>query len=68
MALAAGVYDIPVYSEDSVPNGSNDVVEAEPTSPLDIARLEIDNALPESPTVTRPIPFPSNEDIASVHG
>jgi hypothetical protein len=68
MALAAGVYDIPVYSEDSVPNGSNDVVEAEPTSPLDIARLEIDNAVPESPTVTRPIPFPSNEDIASVHG
>jgi hypothetical protein len=68
MALAADVYNIPVYSEDSAPNGSNDVMEAEPTSPLDIGRLEIDNAVSGSSTVTRPIPFPSNEDIESVHG
>jgi hypothetical protein len=68
MALAAGVYNIPVYSEDSAPNGSSGVMEAEPTSPLDIGRLEIENANPGSSTVIRPIPFPSNEDIESVHG
>ena len=43
----------------------------EPTSPVDLRRLEIDSqrsAARGSSDVTRPIPFPSNEDIDSVHG
>jgi threonine dehydratase len=71
MALAAGVYSIPVYSKDSASSALDNVVGAEPTSPLDLRRLEIDSqrsAAPGSSDVTRPIPFPSNEDIDSVHG
>lgn len=71
IALAAGAYSIPVHSEDSSTRRPNNFVVAEPTSPLDIRRLEIDTqpkSVPGSSTTTRPIPFPSDEDIASVHG
>jgi len=71
MALAAGVYSIPVYSEDSTHSTLDSVMGVEPTSPVDLRRLEIDSqrsAARGSSDVTRPIPFPSNEDIDSVHG
>jgi hypothetical protein len=74
MALAAGVYNIPVYPENSTPRALDNAVGAEPMSPLDLRGLEIDSqryVAPESPNVTRrsqPIPFPSVEDIESVHG
>lgn len=74
MALAAGVYNIPVYPEHSTPKASDNAVGAEPVSPLDLRRLEIDSQrydAPESPKATRrsqPISFPSVEDIESVHG
>jgi hypothetical protein len=71
MASVAGVYNIPVHSEGAMSNGSGNPMEAEPTSPVDLRRLEIDvqlNAAPGSPTVTHPILFPSDEDIDSVLG
>ena len=74
MALAAGVYNIPVYPENSTPRALDNTVGAEPVSPLDLRGLEIDSqryVAPGSPNVTRrsqPIPFPSIEDIESVHG
>jgi len=74
MALAAGVYNIPVYPENSTPGTLDHAVGAEPMSPLDLRRLEIDPSrydAPESPKAARrsqPIPFPSVEDVESVHG
>lgn len=71
MALAASVYNIPVYSEHTTSNGSNNVAHTEPTSPVDLRRLEIDSqrkAARGSSTITPSIPFPSNEDIDSVYG
>lgn len=68
MILAAGVYNIPVHSED--PSASS-LDNTEPTSPLDLRRLEINaqsDPTPEHPTKPRPIPFPSNEDIEAVQG
>jgi len=71
MALAAGVYSIPIHPEDYTPSASDNVVASEPTSPVDLRRLEINSQrydAPESSNVTRPIPFPSVDDIDSVHG
>jgi hypothetical protein len=74
MVLAAGVYNIPVYPDNSTPGALNSSAGAESMSPLDLRRLEIDSQrddASESPKMTRrsqPILFPSVEDVDSVHG
>lgn len=68
MTIAAGVYDIPVHSENTSTGSLDDL---DPTSPLDLRRLEINaqlDSVHEDPLQDKPIPFPSNEEINAVHG